>query len=44
MQNGHHFADDNLKFIFINENHRIWIQISINIVHKGPINNMQSLV
>ena len=43
-QNGHHFADDNFKCIFSNENVRIAIQISPKFVPKGRLNNIPSLV
>ena len=43
-QNGRHFADDIFKRIFLNENVRIWIKISLKFVHKGPINNIPALV
>ena len=43
-QNGHHFADDTFKRIFVNENVRILIEISLKFVPKGPINNIPSLV
>ena len=43
-QNGLHFADDSLKRIFINENVRISIKISLKFVPKCPINNIQALV
>ena len=43
-QNGRHFADDILKFIFLNENVSIAIQISLQFVPKGPINNILALV
>ena len=32
-------ADDNFKCIFLNENDRIPIRISLKIVPKGPIDN-----
>ena len=43
-QNGHHFAEDILKCIFLNEN--VWIshKISLNFVPKGPSNNIPLLV
>ena len=41
-QNGRHFADD--KRIFLNENVRISIRISLKFVPKGPINNIPALV
>ena len=39
-QNGWHFPDDIVKFIFLNENIAIFINISLNYVIKGPINNI----
>ena len=43
-QNGHHLADDIFKRIFLNENVRISIKISLKFVPKGPINNIPALV
>ena len=43
-QNGRRFTDDTFKRIFLNENFRILIKISLKFVPKGPINNNQSLV
>ena len=43
-QNGRRFADDTFKRIFLNENVRISIKISLKFVPKGPINNIPSLV
>ena len=43
-QNGCHFADDTFKRIFMNENARISINISLNFVPKGLINNIPALV
>ena len=43
-QHGRHFADDTFKRIFLNENVRIPIEISLKFVHKGPINNIPALV
>ena len=43
-QNGHHFADDTFKCIFLNENVRISIKISLKFVPKGPIDNKAALV
>ena len=43
-QNGRHFADDTFKLIFVNENVRISIKISLKFVPKGPINNIPALV
>ena len=43
-QNGRRFADDTFKHIFLNENVRISIKISLKFVPKGPINNIPALV
>ena len=43
-QNGRHFADDTFKCIFLNENVRISLKISLKFVPKGPINNIPALV
>ena len=43
-QNGRHFGDDTFKRIFLNENVRISIKISLKFVPKGPINNNPALV
>ena len=43
-QNGRHFPDDILKWIFLNENVWISIEISLNVVPKGQINNISTLV
>ena len=43
-QNGRHFADDTFKCIFMNENVRISINISLKFVPTGLINNIQALV
>ena len=43
-QNGLHFADDIFKYIFLNENDRIPIKMSLKFVPKGPINNILPLV
>ena len=43
-QNGRHFADDTFKRIFLNEDIRILIEISLKFVPKGPINNIPALV
>ena len=43
-QNGHHFADDTFNRIFLNENVRISIKISLKFVPMGPINNIPALV
>ena len=43
-QNGRRFADDTFKRIFLNENVRISIEISLKFVPRGPINNIPTLV
>ena len=43
-QNGRHFADDFFKCIFLNENVRISIKISLKFVPRVPIDNIQALV
>ena len=43
-QNGRHFADETFKRIFLNENVRISIEISLKFVLKGPIHNIPALV
>ena len=42
-QHGCHFADDAFKRIFLNENARISIKISLKFVPDGPINNIPAL-
>ena len=39
-----HFANDILKCLFLNENVWISIMISLNLVPRGPINNIPALV
>ena len=43
-KNGCRFADNILKYIFLNDSVRISIKISMKIVPKGPINNIPSSV
>ena len=43
-RNGRRAADDTFERIFVNENVRISIKISLKFVPKGPINNIPSLV
>ena len=43
-QNGRRFAYDTFQRIFLNENVRISIEISLKFVPKGPINNNPALV
>ena len=43
-QDGRRFADDTFKHIFLNENVRILIKISLKLVPKCPINNIPALV
>ena len=42
-QNGRHFADDTFKRIFLEENVRISIKISLKFVPKSPIDNIHAL-
>ena len=43
-QNGRHFPDKIFKWIFLNENVWISINISLKFVPRGPINNIPTLV
>ena len=43
-QDGRRFPDDIFKWIFLNEIIWISIKISLTFVHRGPINNIPSLV
>ena len=43
-QDGRHFADDDFKRIFLNENVWIFIDISLKFIPKGPIDNIPALV
>ena len=43
-QNARHFPDNNFQRIFLNENVRISIQISLKFVPRGPIDNKPALV
>ena len=43
-QNGRHFPDAIFKWIFLNENVSISIDISLEFVTRGPINNIPTLV
>ena len=43
-QNGRRFADDTFRRIFLNENVKISIKISLKFVPKDPINNNPALV
>ena len=43
-QNGRRFPDDTFKRIFLNENVRISIKISLKFVPQGPINDIPALV
>ena len=43
-QNGRHIPDDIFKWIFLNENVLISINISLKFVPRGPINNIPTLV
>ena len=42
-QNGRHFADDTFNRIFLKENVRISINISLKFVPKSPIDNIPAL-
>ena len=44
VQNGCHCPEDILKWIFLNENVQISINISLKIIPKGPIDNISALV
>ena len=43
-QNGSYFPDDIFKFIFLNENMSILINISLNFISRGLINNIPALI
>ena len=43
-QNDRLFAGDTFKHIFLNENNKISIKISLKFVPKGPINNIPAMV
>ena len=43
-QSGRFFPDDTFKHIFLNENIRISVKISLKFAPKGPINNIPALV
>ena len=43
-QNGRHFADSIFKCIFLNENMKILIKMSLKFISMGPINNIPALV
>ena len=43
-QNGRNFADDTFNRIFVNENVRISVEISLKFVPKGPINDIPALI
>ena len=43
-QNGRHFPNDIFKWISLNENGWISINISLKFVPRGPINNIPTLV
>ena len=43
-QNGCHFPDNIFKCIFLNENVRILIKISLKFIPKNPINNIPVLI
>ena len=43
-QSGHYFADDIFKFILLDANDYVSIQISLKFSHKGLINSISALV
>ena len=43
-QNGHHFADSVFKYIFLNKNVWVLLNISLKFVCKVPTNNIPALV
>ena len=43
-QNGRHFPDDSFKWIFLNVNVWISIEVSLKFAPKGPINKIPALV
>ena len=43
-QNGRHFPDNTFKRIYLNENVRLSIKISLKFVPKGPMNKIPALV
>ena len=43
-QNGRHYPDSNFKYIFLNENAKIYIKASLKYVPTGPVNNIPALV
>ena len=43
-QNGRHLPNDIFKYIFLNENARISIEMSLKFAPNGPINNIPALV
>ena len=43
-QNGRHFADDTFRGIFLKENVKISIKISLKFVPESPIDNIPALV
>ena len=43
-QNGRHFPDDTFKWIFLNGNVWVSIEVSLKFVPKCPINNIPALV
>ena len=43
-QDGRYFADDVLKYIFLNENVWISLKIPLKVVPRGPNNNIPALV
>ena len=44
IENGCHFVDDIFKYIFVNENVRVLIQMALKVAFKFPISNKAALV
>ena len=43
-KSGHNFPHDIFQCIFLKENIRVWIKMSLKFLSKSPINNVPSLV
>ena len=43
-QNGRHFADDSLRWIFVNERFYVSVKIPLKCASRDPINNSPALV
>ena len=42
--NGRHCTNDTFKCFFLNENIWFWIEMSLNLIHKGSFNSIPALV